>query len=195
MSTTPLHSGAGRVRVCEGPLGKGIHARRSLEAGESILEFSGPILTHRQVIALGEAQAFAVQIGPDRYIDTEPLGRFANHSCAPNAGVVKDRVLIALRPIAAGEEVRFDYSTTMSENYWTLACRCQESKCRGVIRDFHLIPAALQEQYIERGIVQAFIVQEWEQRQLRLAEAHLLLGVSAGARPVGSFQRSRSALS
>lgn len=190
MSTTPLHSGAGRVRVREGPLGKGIHARRSLAAGERILEFSGPILTHRQVIAMGEAQAYAVQIGPDRYIDTEPLGRFANHSCVPNAGVVDDRVLVALRPIAAGEEVRFDYSTTMSENYWILACRCNEPTCRGVIRDFHLIPPALQEQYIERGIVQSFIVREWEQRQLRLAEAHLLLGVSAGARPQGALVRS-----
>jgi hypothetical protein len=145
------------------------------------------------VIALGDAQAYAVQIGPDRYFDTEPLGRFANHSCVPNAGVKDDRVLVALQPIAPGEEVRFDYSTTMSENYWTMVCRCRESKCRGVIRDFHLIPPALQEYYIERGVVQRFIVQEWEQRQLRLAEAHLLLGVSAGAKPVGSFQRSRAA--
>jgi uncharacterized protein len=193
MSTTPLHSGAGRVRVCEGPLGKGIHARRPLETGEPILEFSGPILTHRQVIALGDAQAYALQIGPDRYFDPEPLGRFANHSCVPNAGIKNDRVLVALQPIATGEEVRFDFSTTMSENYWTLACRCQESKCRGVIRDFHLIPPALQAYYIERGIVQGFIVQEWDQRQLRLAEAHLLLGVSAGAKPVGSFQSSPAA--
>ena len=195
MSTTPIHSGAGRVRVREGSLGKGIHARRSLGVGEPILEFSGPILTHRQVIALGEAQAYAVQIGPDRYLDTEPLGRFANHSCVPNAGVIKDRVLIALRPIAVDEEIRFDYSTTMSENYWTLACQCREPECRGVIRDFHLIPATLQEQYIQRGIVQAFIVQEWEQRQTRLAEAHVLLGVSRGAEPLGALQRTRSGYS
>jgi hypothetical protein len=192
MSTRPFHSGAGRVRVCEGPLGKGIYARRSLVAGEPILEFTGPVLTHRQVIALGDAQVYAVQIGPDRYIDTEPLGRFTNHSCVPNAGVVQDRVLIALRPIAAGEEVRFDYSTTMSENYWTLACHCQEPECRGVIRDFHLIPPALQEHYIQRGIVQAFIVQQWEQRQLRLAEARLLLGVSAEAGPLSKFQQPRA---
>jgi hypothetical protein len=171
---------ADRVVVREGPLGRGIHARRLIQPGEQILEFSGVILNHRQVIAMGEAQAYALQIGPDRYIDTEPLGRFTNHSCAPNAGVVDDQLLVALRPILPGEEVRFDYSTTMSENYWTLQCRCGAAECRGIIKDFHLLPPTLQEQYLARRIVQAFIVREWQQRDGRGRELQLLFGTSDG---------------
>jgi hypothetical protein len=80
-------------------------------------------------------------------------------------------VLIALKPIPAGEEIRFDYSTTMSEDHWTLECRCGEPDCRGLVKDFHLLPSVLQEQYVERGIVQTFILHQWKQRRRRAASA------------------------
>jgi hypothetical protein len=154
----------GKVLVLSGELGRGIHALRPLCAGDVILEFDGPRMSHHEVLALGEAQAYTIQIGPDRYIDTRPPGRFTNHSCSPNAGVARDRVLVALRNIPAGEEIRFDYSTTMSENHWTMVCRCSGPECRRIIRDFHLLPNALQMRYIELGIVQSFIVREWRSR-------------------------------
>lgn len=153
------------VVVRQGDLGRGVYAGRPLRAGERILRFDGPVLTHAHVLTFGEAQAYALQIGPDEYIDTLAPGRFTNHSCQPNAGVIENRVLLALRPIARGEEVRFDYSTTMSENHWTMACRCGAKTCRGVIRDFHLLPPELQFRYIGLGIVQQFIAQEWETRR------------------------------
>lgn len=183
MLAQPVESDTDRVAVCEGALGKGIHARREFRPGDRILEFTGPILNRSEVMALGEAQAYTIQIGSNRYVDTEPLGRYTNHSCAPNSGIAGDQLLVALRPIKPGDEIRFDYSTTMSEDYWTMECRCGEPECRGVIRDFHLIPPALQAHYLQNHIVQAFIVREWKERQLRLAEANLLLGVSAGPWP------------
>jgi hypothetical protein len=191
MSTGPLEGAADHVAVCDGSLGVGLHACRPFHPGEPILEFTGPIVTFQQVIAMGEEQAYVVQIGPDRYIDTEPPGRFTNHSCAPNAGVVTDSVLVAVKPIMAGEEIRFDYSTTMSENYWTLACRCGEANCRGVIRDFHLLPATFQEHYIRSGLVQEFIVREREERECRADELELLLGASVRPRHRGAFPRPR----
>jgi hypothetical protein len=160
-------SGVDRVSVREGPLGRGIYARHPLRPGDSILEFSGRLLTHRQVLALSQDQAYALQIGPDHYLDTEPPGRYTNHSCAPNAGIRADRVLVALRAIGAGEEIRFDYSTTMSENHWTLACRCGEPACRRRVEDFHLLAPALQQYYIRRGVVQRFIIREWVERRRR----------------------------
>lgn len=149
----------------DGALGKGIHARRTFRAGERILELTGRRLLHDQVLALGEAQAYALQVGPLLYIDTEAPGRYTNHSCNPNAGVLADHVLVALRTIATGEEIRFDYSTTMSEDHWTMECRCGEPGCRGTIRDFHLLAPPLQERYIRHGIVQEFIKREWRQRR------------------------------
>jgi hypothetical protein len=159
------------VEVRLGPLGRGIHARRAFREGDRILKFTGLLLNHDQVLALGDAQAYALQIGPNQYLDTAPPGRYTNHSCVPNAGIISDRVLIALKPIPAGEEIRFDYSTTMSEDHWTLECRCGEPDCRGLVKDFHLLPSVLQEQYVERGIVQTFILHQGKQRRRRAASA------------------------
>lgn len=152
------------VTVVEGALGKGVHALRPFRRGETILRFEGPELSHDEVLGMGEAQAYTVQIGPDRYIDTLHPGRFTNHSCDPNAGIWQDRFLVALRPILVGEQIQFDYSTTMSENHWTMQCRCGSPKCRGQIRDFHFLPVPLQAHYLRLGVVQQFIVRECHRR-------------------------------
>ncbi|MGH7525262.1 MAG: SET domain-containing protein [Gemmatimonadales bacterium] len=158
-----------KVLVLQGHLGRGIHARLPISAGKTILEFDGPIASHDEILAMGEAQAYALQVGPDRYIDTRPPGRFTNHSCEPNAGIAGDHLLVGLRDIGVGEEIQFDYSTTMSENHWTMDCRCSRSRCRRTIGDFHLLPFALQAHYVGLGVVQSFIVREW---QARLAASH-----------------------
>ena len=85
---------------------------------------------------------------PDRYL---------NHSCDPNAGIVDNRRLVAIRAIAAGEEIRFDYSTTMAEDFWTLECRCGSPLCRGTVTDFRLLPSEVKQRYLELGVVQGFI--------------------------------------
>ena len=61
-----------------------------------------------------------------------------------------------------GEEIRFDYSTTMLERAWELNCACGSPRCRGLIQDFDLLPIALQTFYLRLGIVQNFIVNEIE---------------------------------
>ena len=66
------------------------------------------------------------------------LGRYLNHSCAPNAEPVLRRgqiVFVALRDIAPGEEIAYDYG----EEYFALyirpkGCRC--AKCAGKKRRF-----------------------------------------------------------
>jgi hypothetical protein len=110
---------------------------------------------------MAEKQGNTVQIGPRHYIDVEPPGLYTNHSCQPNTGVKNDTVLVALRDISADEELRFDYSTTMSEREWTMQCRCGSAQCRGVIEDFHLIPERVKQRYLALGIVQRFIVDEY----------------------------------
>jgi hypothetical protein len=57
---------------------------------------------------------------------------FSNHSCDPNIGVQGQIVFIALRKIAAGEELTHDWATTDDDDY-TLACRCGATECRGII--------------------------------------------------------------
>jgi len=152
------------VEVGTDALGRGLFAAQSFRPGQPILVLTGPVLDRAEVLSLDGDRAFALRIGPDEYLDTMPPGRYANHSCDPNAGIMNDRKLIALRAIEMGEEIRFDYSTTMSEGHWTMECRCGQPTCRRVILDFHHLPPITQNRYLQLGIVQRFIVNEVRRR-------------------------------
>ncbi len=89
-------------------------------------------------------------------------------------------MLIALRPIEAGEEIRFDYSTTMSDDHWTMECRCGEPICRRVVLDFHHLPPIAQNRYLQLGVVQRFIVRRG---------AAALAGPPGGAPALDRFRR------
>lgn len=152
------------VRRCD--LGLGLFAGRPFDAGEQILIFSGPVLSFNAMVARGEAEANALQIDDLLYLDIGAPGVYANHSCLPNAGIRQDTRLVALRPIPAGEEIRYDYSTTMWENHWTMACRCGQVNCRQLVADFPTLPTQLQQRYLQLQVVQTFIVNRL-QRSLR----------------------------
>jgi SET domain-containing protein len=62
------------------------------------------------------------------------LARHANHSCAPNAASrsVGGRIwLTALRPVARGEEITYDYGYSFRDD--PSACACGAEGCVGVI--------------------------------------------------------------
>ena len=158
-------AGTDAIYVDKCALGVGVFAARDFFEGELLFRFTGPIITLSTAIEKGEAEGNVLQIAPATYIDLEPPGVFANHSCEPNAGL-RDLVSgFALRPIARGEEIVYDYSTTMSEQRWTMRCHCGAPTCRGVITDFHDLPPELQRRYIAMRIVQPFIVTEWRALQ------------------------------
>ena len=154
------------VYVAECKLGRGVFARRTIRKGDNILAFEGPLIDFAETRRRGPRECMAIQVGPNQHIDTLPPGVFANHSCAPNAGIQHDRQLIALRDIQTGEEVCYDYSTTMDEKSFTMHCLCGAPGCRQVVTDFSELPAAVQEFYISQGLVMSFIV-----RRLRGARA------------------------
>lgn len=61
------------------------------------------------------------------------FGRFMNHSCVANSfGPGGCHFEIAVRDIAAGEELTSDYATLNLEQ--PLMCQCGSSKCRGVVK-------------------------------------------------------------
>ena len=140
-------------------MGLGLFAARPLQAGERILDFRGPLIDFAATVAKGDRECDALQIGPDLYLDLEDPGRYANHSCDPNAGVRNDGVtLVAVRPIRPGEEIRFDYSTTMDDDHWAMECSCGSPRCRGRVLDFRWLPNPRKLEYIAMGIVPSFLV-------------------------------------
>lgn len=113
--------------------GRGVFACEPIAAGRRILPFLGRLLSSAAVTD----DLLAMQVGPDLWLcsDGSLLDDCVNHSCAPNAGFPGgEPVLFALRDIAAGEEIVWDYSTSIAEAGWTLECRCESANCRGVVR-------------------------------------------------------------
>jgi len=148
-------------RIGECDVGLGVFASRDLRQGEIILSFGGPLIDFAETKRRGRWECMPLQIGPNRYLDTQPPGIFVNHSCNPNAGIRDDRELVALREIKAGREVRFDYSTTMAEQSFTMRCCCGEPACRQIVADFSTLPRHAQVNYLTQGIVMSFIAQRY----------------------------------
>jgi SET domain-containing protein len=142
-----------KLIVKDGIAGRGVFAAEPLAAAARLIRFTGPLLRHHQTTP----QTLAVQIGPDLYLGSSGgMDDYVNHSCQPNAGL---RImglhceLISLRAIAGGEEICFDYSTTMDEDDFEMPCRCQTEVCREIIRDFKQLPMQLKQQYAKLGVV------------------------------------------
>jgi hypothetical protein len=151
------HDERAPFRIGECDVGRGLFATRAIAQDEVILRFEGPIVCLADVRAKGPLAANALQIGVDRYLDLSEPGRLVNHSCEPNAGVRDDQMLVVLRAIADGEEIRFDYSTTIGD-FWSMRCRCGAPTCRSVIAAFASLPVDLRSRYAGLGIVQRFLL-------------------------------------
>lgn len=139
------------------PMGKGIFTSKDIKKGSVICTFNGRKMTFIEAKALGRNESYALQIGHDLYIYLDAPEKFINHSCEPNCGL-RGLELIALADIKAGEQLFYDYSTTMLERSWTMVCHCGTKNCRKIITDFDLTPQATQAKYIHLGVVQPFIV-------------------------------------
>lgn len=139
--------------VRSSPTGRGVFATELIRARTLLMHFTGPLLRYAQTTP----QTLALQIGPDLYVgESGGPDDCVNHSCDPNAGLLIDGTnvrLIALRDIAAGEQIAFDYSTTMDEDDFEFDCLCRSEKCRGRIRDFKHLPLELKREFVELGIV------------------------------------------
>lgn len=158
MSRTRLAAVEHPVVLIETPgRGRGVVAARAIRRGEIVLTFGGPLLplarlsdfTHCLEVAPG------LFLGPSGMLDD-----YVNHSCDPNCAVeigAGGVALRAIRRIAPGCEVTFDYSTVMVTDPTTFACSCGTARCRGTVRAFGTLPDPLREAYVRRGLVPGFV--------------------------------------
>jgi hypothetical protein len=148
--------------VGETHLGKAVFAAQGFAEGDTIVRFSGrTVPASRLPRGLSGAADRFLQIARDRYMG--PSGRIddlINHSCSPNAGLrFTDGgvFLTALRGIAPGEEIAWDYSTTLADRDWSMDCACGSTQCRGVVRAFALLPADVQARYRALHVVAPYL--------------------------------------
>ena len=149
-------------RVEENHLGKAVFAAASFAEGDTLMEFTGRRFRVDQIPSLmrGSEDRF-VQVTPDHYMGPSgQLDDLVNHSCAPNAGLrftEQGVFLVAVRAIQPGEEVTWDYSTTLKESNWHMICQCRTPQCRRVIGNFDSLDADRQEFFRARNLVAPYL--------------------------------------
>lgn len=143
--------------------GRGLFAARPIRRGEVVTIARGPIIPY-SVVARKRKPDNALQISRNRYIDFRAPGVYANHSCTPNAGFSDDTILIAIKDIEKGQEITYDYSTTMDKDteasFESGRCLCGSRACRGTITGFKTLPKSLQSFYKRLDVVQKFLLKE-----------------------------------
>lgn len=129
--------------------GFGVFAIRDIRKNEIITRFTGPFLRIDDMEGFPqEVWDHLLNVGFNEYVIPKDPGARVNHSCDPNAGIIQDIQLIAMRDIGKDEEVTFDYSITIVDD-WTLDCKCGSPLCRGTIRPYRELPAELKQKYAD----------------------------------------------
>jgi len=131
--------------------GHGSFATEPIAAGEVVASFGGRCVTRDEFDLLPPSQQTrSVQIDEHLYMagapEPEPAD-FINHSCEPNCGLSGNVVLVALRDIAAGEELAYDYATTDGSDYDEFECACGTASCRGKVTGHDWMLPELQLRY------------------------------------------------
>ena len=94
---------------------------------------------------LTKNHSHATQVGLSEYVELADLGPRVNHSCDPNCGVRQNENgapdLVAMRFIACGEEITFDYAMrNYSIEHFPSRCRCGSGICRGAVTGWKDLP-------------------------------------------------------
>lgn len=133
--------------------GGGLHAVADIRAGEVVAVKGGHVIDAATLRAEAEVirnsdvqiteQLYLAALTPDEY---ERVMLYLNHSCEPNIGVAGNVVFVAMRDIAAGEELNIDYAM-IDDSQSSMVCRCGSVSCRGTISGQDWRVPALQQRY------------------------------------------------
>jgi hypothetical protein len=120
-----------------GSKGWGSFAVEPIRAGETVAAFGGWVVNRETLSGMShDRQGRSIQVDDDLYLvsdETPEPGDMLNHSCEPNCGLSGSALLVAMRDIAVGEEVTFDYAMCDASDYDEFTCMCGQPACRAVV--------------------------------------------------------------
>lgn len=108
---------------------------------------TGELVISARVTALSpQRTTHSFQTATDTHREFDEPARLLNHSCDPNLGI-RDNAFgafdfLALRPIAAGEELTWDYATSEYHSIAVPECHCGATTCRRTITGYEHLTAA-----------------------------------------------------
>jgi uncharacterized protein len=118
--------------------GRGCFTTHPIKKATRVLEYTGRRLRRQEADRIyhdrPSTYLFVLADG-QTVIDGIGMASLVNHSCQPNCEPAEEdeRIyLFALRDIAAGEELTYDYNLTNS-NDREMSCCCGSKKCRGTM--------------------------------------------------------------
>ena len=116
----------------------GVFTLEPIKKGVLVVEYTGTRMKHDDAdnLCKDRPYTYLFGVGDGTYvIDGYGMSMYLNHSCAPNCETEEDedeRVWIrAVRDIAAGEELVYDYFLYDGEG--PAPCTCGAAKCRGTM--------------------------------------------------------------
>lgn len=117
----------------------GCYTTAPIAKGTKVVEYTGPRLPASACEDLYAADEvtylFGMQDGKT-VIDGHGMAAFVNHSCEPNCETDESDGhvwIVALRDIAAGEELTYNYNLYDGEDLNDAPCCCGAKKCRGTM--------------------------------------------------------------
>jgi hypothetical protein len=126
-------------------------ANEPIAAGETIAAFGGRCIARAELELLSTSQQRrSIQIDDTLFLagalEPEPAD-FVNHSCEPNCGMSGSVLVVALRDIAAGEELTYDFAMSDGSDYDEFECTCGSALCRGKVTGHDWMLPELQLRY------------------------------------------------
>lgn len=119
--------------------GAGVYTTAPIKKRTRILEYTGPRMSREEsegMYADSEVTYLFTMEDEKTIIDGFGMAAFVNHSCDPNC--VSDQIdgriwIIALRDVAANEELTYDYCLWDAEPGEEAPCYCGTKNCRGTM--------------------------------------------------------------
>jgi hypothetical protein len=143
--------------------GRGLFATGGFRIGEVVYVMGGYVFTRQPSAGAGPLfQRNEIQIADNLFIGAihpDDCMIASNHSCDPNTAVQGQIIFVALREIAAGEELTHDWATT-DDAVYAIECRCGSAACRRIITGKDWQQKDLQRKY--RGLFSWYLEQKIE---------------------------------
>lgn len=152
------------IEVRNSPIhGNGVFALKPIDAGTRIAEYRGEIISRSELEHRAETRSreagqgenlsiYYFEVEDDCFIDATDLteenpARYINHACDENCEAIwnareRRMEIVAVRDIAAGEELSFDYGFDLA-GFFEHPCRCASVNCCGYIVAKPLRPALM----------------------------------------------------
>ena len=141
-------------------LGLAAFAKQNIAAGTRIAVFTGE--TYLSDTALGLPSIMrdhAIQVGPREFVfGYKGLAHCLCHSCNPNCGIRNLTEIFAVRDIAKGEQLTWDYRCSENSNWILEKCLCGADRCTGTVANFDSLSPDMKSEYLSKSMVSEWIV-------------------------------------